>query len=104
MNNDLRKTDLLFQMMEHPDEYTAHQWQEILDDEECSELYTIMSKVKSSIDLQRFDKQFSDEMIDDEWWKLIDCGKQEQENFCRRADICCLQYHPELSVCPGDAS
>ena len=38
----MNKTDLLFQMMEHPHAYTDQQWQEILMDEECRELYTLM--------------------------------------------------------------
>ena len=38
----MNKTDLLFQMMEQPHAYTDQQWQEILADEECRELYTLM--------------------------------------------------------------
>ena len=40
----MNKTDLLFQMMEQPHAYTDQQWQEILADEECRELYTLMAK------------------------------------------------------------
>ena len=45
----MNKTDLLLQMMEQPQHYTAEEWQEILADEECRELYTLMSKTQSAI-------------------------------------------------------
>ena len=46
----MNKTDLLLQMMEQPQHYTAEEWQEILADEECRELYTLMSKTQSGND------------------------------------------------------
>lgn len=61
------KTELLFQMMEQPDKYTHEQWQDILADEECRELYMLMSKTKSAFDVQR---EVSDEEIDAEWRRL----------------------------------
>ena len=63
----MNKTDLLFQMMEHPHAYTDQQWQEILMDEECRELYTLMAKTKSAFDSQ---KEIDDKTIDAEWKKL----------------------------------
>ena len=72
----MNKTDLLFQMMEQPQHYTAEEWQEILADEECRELYTLMSKTQSTIDAARADKEVTDEMIDAEWQRLSD-EKQE---------------------------
>ncbi len=63
----MNKTDLLFQMMEHPYAYTDQQWQEILMDEECRELYTLMAKTKSVFDSQ---KEVDDETIDAEWSRL----------------------------------
>lgn len=63
----MNKTDLLFQMMEHPHAYTDQQWQEILMDEECRELYTLMAKTKSAFDSQ---KEVDDETIDAEWSRL----------------------------------
>lgn len=42
----MNKTDLLLQMMEQPQHYTAEEWQEILADEECRELYALMSKTR----------------------------------------------------------
>ena len=66
----MNKTDLLLQMMEQPQHYTAEEWQEILADEECRELYTLMSKTQSAIDAARVDKEVTDEMIDAEWQRL----------------------------------
>ena len=63
----MNKTDLLFQMMEQPQAYTDQQWQEILSDEECRELYTLMSKTQSAFDAK---KEIDDETIDDEWKRL----------------------------------
>ena len=54
------KTELLFMMMEHPEQYSDQQWREILMDKECHELFIMMSKVKSAIDIDRLDQQMSD--------------------------------------------
>lgn len=63
----MNKTDLLFQMMEHPQAYTDQQWQEILSDEECRELYTLMSKTQSAYDGQQ---EIDEDTIDAEWKRL----------------------------------
>lgn len=62
----MSKTDLLFQMLEQPERYTDAQWQEILADDECRELYTLMAKTKSAMK----SPQVSDETIDAEWERL----------------------------------
>ena len=66
----MNKTDLLLQMMEQPQHYTAEEWQEILANEECRELYTLMSKTQSAIDAARADKEVTDDTIDAEWQRL----------------------------------
>ena len=63
----MNKTDLLFQMMEQPQAYTEQQWQEILSDEECRELYTLMAKTQSAFEAQ---KEIDDKTIDAEWKRL----------------------------------
>ncbi len=68
----MNKTDLLLQMMEQPQHYTAEEWQEILADEECRELYTLMSKTQSAIDATRAEQEVTDDMIDAEWQLLSD--------------------------------
>ena len=72
----MNKTDLLLQMMDQPQHYTAEEWQEILADEECRELYTLMSKTQGAIDAARAEQEVTDDMIDAEWQRLSD-EKQE---------------------------
>ena len=66
----MNKTDLLLQMMEQPHRYTADQWQDILADEECCDLYTLMSKTQSAVDAARADEEITDDMIDAEWQRF----------------------------------
>ena len=75
----MSKTDLLFQMMEQPQQYTADEWQEILTDDECRELYTLMSMTKSAMDIARADEEVTDEMIDEEWQQLT--SEQSHSQF-----------------------
>lgn len=67
----MNKTDRLLQMLEQPQLYTAEEWQEILADDECRELYTLMSKTQSALDAARADEEVTDEMIDAEWQRLV---------------------------------
>ncbi len=66
----MNKTDLLLQMMEQPHQYTTEEWQDILADDECRELYTLMSMTQSAVDAARADKEVTDEIIDGEWQRL----------------------------------
>lgn len=70
MNHELNKPDLLFRMMEQPQRYTADEWQAILADDECRELYTLMSKTQSAFDAVRADEMVTDEVMDAEWKRL----------------------------------
>ena len=72
MNQELNKPDLLYRMMEQPQRYTADEWQAILADDECRELYTLMSKTQSAFDAVRADETVTDEMMDAEWKRLED--------------------------------
>lgn len=63
----MNKTDLLFQMLEQPHRYTAEEWQEILADDECRELYTLMSKTQSAVDAAYADEIITDDKIEEEW-------------------------------------
>lgn len=62
----MNKTDLLFQMLGHPEDYSEAQWQNILADDECRELYTLMAKTKSTTQAT----QVTDDEIDAEWQRL----------------------------------
>lgn len=63
----MNKTDLLFQMLDNPDQYSEAQWQDILADDECRELYALMAKTKSATQ----SPQVTDDEIDAEWQRLI---------------------------------
>lgn len=62
----MNKTDLLFQMLEKPEDYSDAQWQDILADDECRELYTLLAKTKSAAQ----SPQVTDNEIDAEWQRL----------------------------------
>lgn len=66
----MNKTDLLLQMLEHPHDYSAAEWQQILEDDECRELYTLMAKTRGALDAARACEQLTDEQIDAEWQRL----------------------------------
>lgn len=66
----MNKTDLLLQMLEHPHDYSAAEWQQILEDDECRELYELMAKTRGALDAARACEQLTDEQIDAEWQRL----------------------------------
>ena len=69
----MKKIDLLFQMLDNPEHYSEAQWQEILADDECRELYELMAKTKSAAQ----PTQVTNEEIDTEWQRLVP-SKQHQ--------------------------
>lgn len=77
----MNKTELLLQMMEQPQRYTANEWQEILADEECRELYTLMSKTQSAVSAALADEEVTDEMIDAEWQRLTNTESEDSKHF-----------------------
>ena len=66
----MEKTELLLQMMEHPHEYTHEQWEELLEDEECRLLYSLLSKTKSAASANENDSRLTEEDVDKEWKRL----------------------------------
>lgn len=66
----MNKTDLLLQMLEHPHDYSAAEWQQILEDDECRELYELMAKTRGALNAARACEQLTDEQIDAEWQRL----------------------------------
>lgn len=61
------KTELLFLMMEHPDRYDDQQWQAILKDKDCRELYTIMSLTKGAVAAGEYDRQTDATNVEKGW-------------------------------------
>lgn len=66
----MKKVDLLFEMLEHPERYDEAQWQKILADDECRELYSMMAKTKSAFAADKAAEDVTDEMIKNEWQRL----------------------------------
>ena len=77
----MNKTDLLLQMLEQPKRYTAEEWQEILANDECRELYTLMSKTQSAIDGAHANEEVTDDMIDAEWQRLSNAESLDSKRF-----------------------
>lgn len=77
----MNKTDLLLQMLEHPHDYSAAEWQQILEDDECRELYELMATTRGALDAARACEQLTDEQIDAEWQRLDgDIERQQLES------------------------
>ena len=66
----MNKTEQLLKMLEHPERYNEQQWQEILADDECRELYSLMAKTRSAFTAEQADEQVTDEMINEQWQRL----------------------------------
>ena len=66
----MNKTEQLLMMLEHPERYSEQQWQEILADDECRELYSLMAKTRSTLTAKQADERLTDEMIDEQWQRL----------------------------------
>ncbi len=54
-------------MLENPEDYSEAQWQDILADDECREIYKLMAKTKSATQ----SPQVTDDEIDAEWQRLV---------------------------------
>ena len=65
------KTDVLLHIMEQPERYTEEQWRDILSDNECRELYTLMALTRGSFDAAKADAELTDEEIEREWEKVM---------------------------------
>ena len=77
----MNKIDLLLQMMEQPQRYTTSEWQEILADEECRELYTLMSKTQSTVSAAHADETITEEMIDEEWQRVSNARSADYKHY-----------------------
>lgn len=66
----MKKTEQLLEMLEHPERYSESQWQEILADDECRQLYSLMAKTKGAFAADNADAEVTDEKIDAEWQRL----------------------------------
>ena len=65
------KTERLLRMMEHPEQYTDAQWQELLSDEECRELYETMRFSASAFEAEGAKEKIANGIKEEEWQKFI---------------------------------
>ena len=56
--------------MEHPDRYTDEQWQELLSDEECRELYEAMRLSISAFEAEDAKQKIANGIKEEEWQKF----------------------------------
>ena len=75
----MNKTEQLLVMLEHPEQYDEAQWQEILADDECRELYSMMAKTKGAFAAENADAEVTDEMIESEWKRLSSAHQRKTE-------------------------
>ena len=66
----MNKTEQLLKMLEHPEQYSEQQWLDILADDECRELYSLMAKTRSAFTAEQADERLTDEMINEQWQRL----------------------------------
>ena len=66
----MNKTEQLLKMLEHPEQYSEQQWLDILADDECRELYSLMDKTRSVFTAEQADERLTDEMINEQWQRL----------------------------------
>lgn len=75
----MKKVDLLFEMLEHPEQYSEEHWQEMLVDEECRELYSMIAKTKGAFAAENAESEATDEMIQSEWQRLSSANHKKAE-------------------------
>ena len=62
----------LLDMMEHPDQYTDEQLNELLRDDELRQTYQLISDTTSAYEYRRTSDKLTDEIIEEEWHKLME--------------------------------
>lgn len=62
----------LLDMMEHPDQYTDEQLNELLRGDELRQTYQLISDTTSAYEYRRTSDKLTDEIIEEEWHKLME--------------------------------
>ena len=66
----MEKTNQLFRMLEHPDHYSKEEWQNMLSDPDCHDIYMLMAKTYGAFESQKAEQQVTDPLVDAEWQRL----------------------------------
>ena len=64
------KTEKLLRMMEHPTQYSDEQWQELLADEECRELYEATRLSADAFAMADAQEKMANGIKDEEWQRF----------------------------------
>ena len=62
----------LLDMMEHPDQYTDEQLNELLRGDELRQTYQLISDTTSAYEYRRTSDKLTDEIIEEEWNKVME--------------------------------
>ena len=62
----------LLDMIEHPDQYTDEQLNELLRDDELRQTYQLISDTTSAYEYRRTSDKLTDEIIEEEWNKVME--------------------------------
>ena len=62
----------LLDMIEHPDQYTDEQLNELLRDDELRQTYQLISDTTSAYEYRRTSDKLTDEIIEEEWNKIME--------------------------------
>ena len=73
----MEKTDMLLKMLDSPEDYSEAQWDEILSDKECIDLYNDIARIRGAVEANH--NSLTDKEIAHEWQRLS--GK---ENFLEK--------------------
>ena len=82
---DSLKWDMLLDLLEHPEKYSETQKDELLGDEEVSELYQQLVETRQSLDFAKSKEEMKTPSIDAEWEKLKE-EKQQKEVMKQNAE------------------
>lgn len=81
------KTEKLLRMMEHPELYSDEQFQELLTDEECRELYEAMRLSADAFAMVDAQAKMANDVSDEEWQRFESKHRQKQRPLMRWAAV-----------------
>lgn len=81
---NMEKIELLLKMMEQPHDYSDQEWEEILQDEECRQVYDMASESRGALVAQACNERLTDKDIDEEWERLVSAHSSHTISLWRK--------------------
>ena len=75
------KLDMLLDLLEHPENYTESQKDELLADSEVKDIYQQMVETREALDYQKSKEEMAMPSVSDEWEKLKRTKKSEETKY-----------------------